>query len=67
MLKTEAVTNTGTPARDRLKQEIERCKKSYRGKTFIVNRDERLEPSTPMKSTASSPFSKRKRGSLSST
>lgn len=42
-LKAEArpaSTNTGVPARDKLKQEIERCQEIYRGKTFIVNGDE---------------------------
>ncbi len=42
-----AATNTGVPARDKLKQEIERCEKTYRGKTFIVNGDERSETVYP--------------------
>jgi hypothetical protein len=49
-LKAEArpaSTNTGVPARDKLKQEIERCEKTYRGKTFIVNGDERSETVFP--------------------
>ena len=37
----------GMPARDKLKQAIERCKESYRGKTFIVNNDERSETVLP--------------------
>lgn len=49
-LKAEArpaATNTGVPARDKLKQEIERCEKTYRGKTFIINGDERSETVYP--------------------
>ena len=49
-LKTEArpaAKNTGMLARDKLKQEIERCKKFYWGKTFIVNGDERSETIYP--------------------
>ena len=45
-LKVEArpaATNTGAPVRDRLKQEIERCKMTYRGKTFVINGDDRSE------------------------
>lgn len=40
-------TDNGMPARDKLKQAIERCKESYRGKTFIVNSDERSETVLP--------------------
>lgn len=42
-LKAEArpaATNTGVSARDKLKQEVEWCEKTYREKTFIVNGDE---------------------------
>ncbi len=42
-----AATNTGVPARDKLKQQIARCEKTYRGKTFIVNGDERSETVYP--------------------
>ena len=42
-----AATNTGMPTRDKLKQEIERCEKTYRGKTFIVNGDDRSETVYP--------------------
>jgi len=40
-------TNTRMPAKDKLKQEIERCEKFYWGKTFIVNGDERSETIYP--------------------
>ena len=46
---TSAGTDSGTPAKDqlpakdKLKQEIERCKETYRGKVFTVNGDERSE------------------------
>ena len=42
-----ATTDVGMPARDKLKQAIERCKESYRGKTFIVNNHERSETVLP--------------------
>ncbi|KAK3169321.1 hypothetical protein OEA41_008704 [Lepraria neglecta] len=42
-----AATNIAMQARDKLKQEIERCEKFYRGKTFIVNGDERSETVYP--------------------
>ena len=35
------------PARAELKQAIERCKESYRGKTFVVSGDERSETVLP--------------------
>ena len=38
-------TRTGTP--DKLKQMIERCKETYRGKTFIVNGDGHSETINP--------------------
>lgn len=49
-LKAEArliATNTGMLTGDKLKQEIERCEKFYRGETFIVNGDERSETVYP--------------------
>jgi hypothetical protein len=47
MLKAAGTANTGMPARDKLKQEIEYCKKTYQGKTFIVNGDESSETVLP--------------------
>ena len=35
------------PAKDKLKQEIERCEKFYWGKTFIINGDKRSETIYP--------------------
>ncbi len=40
-------TDVGIPTRDKLKQEIQRCEYQYRGKTFVVNGDERSETVNP--------------------
>jgi len=40
-------TNVGIPIRDKLKQEIQRCEYQYRGKTFVVNGDERSKIVNP--------------------
>jgi len=40
-------TDVGIPTRDKLKQEIQRCEHQYRGKTFVVNGDERSETVNP--------------------
>jgi len=40
-------TNVEIPTRDKLKQEIQRCEYQYRGKTFVVNDDERSKIVNP--------------------
>ena len=40
-------TETGMPTRNKLKQEIEWCQTLYRGRSFIVNSDERSETVNP--------------------
>ncbi len=40
-------TNVGISTRDKLKQEIQRCEYQYRGKTFVVNDDERSKIVNP--------------------